>query len=45
MVGHSPQSLDTKDLAQFLNDATGKTSTSVTQEPGWGSKDTDIASI
>ena len=30
VVGHGPQSFDTKDLAQFLNDATGKTSTSVT---------------
>ena len=24
VVGHSPQLLDTKDLAQFLNNATGK---------------------
>ena len=30
VVGHSLQSLDTKDLAQFLNNATGKASTSVT---------------
>ena len=45
MVGHSWQSLDAKDLTQFLNDATGKASTSVTQEPGWGSRDRDIASI
>ena len=45
VVGHSPQSLDAKDLTQFLNNAAGKTSTSVTQEPGWGPKDRDIASI
>ena len=45
VVGHSPQSLDAKDLTQFLNDATGKASTLVTQEPGQGSKDRDIASI
>ena len=30
VVGHSPQTLDAKDLAQFLNNATGKASTSVT---------------
>ena len=30
VVGHSLQSLDAKDLAQFLNNATGKASTSVT---------------
>ena len=30
VVGHSPQSLDAKDLAQFLNNATSKASTSVT---------------
>ena len=45
VVGHSMQLLHTKDLAQFLNDATGKASTSVTQEPGQGSKDRDVASL
>ena len=30
VVGHRPQSLDAKDLAQFLNNVTGKASTSVT---------------
>ena len=45
VVGCSLQSLNAKDLIQFLNNATGKTSTSVTQEPGWGSKDRDKASI
>ena len=30
VVGHSPQSFDAKDLAQFLNNTTGKASTSVT---------------
>ena len=45
LVGHSLQSLDAKDLAQFLNDATAKSSTSVTQEPGQGSKDRDVVSI
>ena len=30
VVGHTPQSLDAKDLAQFLNNATSKASTSVT---------------
>ena len=45
VVGHSLQSLDAKDLAQFLNNATGKASTSVTQEPGQGLKDRDVASI
>ena len=30
VVGHSLQLLDAKDLAQFLNNATGKASTSVT---------------
>ena len=30
VVGCGPQLLDAKDLAQFLNDATGKASTSVT---------------
>ena len=34
-----------KDPTQFLNNATGKASTSVTQEPGQGLKDRDIASI
>ena len=29
VVGHSLQSLDAKDLTQFLNDATGKARTSV----------------
>ena len=45
MVGHSPQSLNAEDLIQYLNNAAGKTSTSVTQEPGQGSKDRDKASI
>ena len=45
VVGHSPQSLNAEDLTQFLNNAAGKTSTPVTQEPGWGSKDRDKASI
>ena len=45
LVGHSLQSLDANDLAQFLNNATGKASTSVTQEPGQGPKDRDVASI
>ena len=45
VVGHSPQLLDAKDLAQFLNDATAKASTSVTEEPGQGPKDRNIASI
>ena len=45
MVGHSPQSLNAKDLTPFLNNAADKTSTSVTQEPGRGSKDRDKASI
>ena len=30
VVQHGPWSFDAKDLAQFLNNATGKTSTSVT---------------
>ena len=45
VVGCSPQSLNPKDLTQFPNNAAGKTSTSVTQEPGQGSKDRDKASI
>ena len=45
VVGHGLQSFDAKDLAQFLNYATGKASTSVTQEPGRGPKDRDVASI
>ena len=45
VVGHGLQSLYAKDLTQFLNDATGKASTSVTQELGRGPKDIDIASI
>ena len=45
VVGHSLQLFDAKDLTQFLNNATGKTSTSVTQEPGQGPKDGDIAPI
>ena len=45
VVGCSPQSLDTKELVQFLNNATGKASTSVTSEPGQGPKDRDVASI
>ena len=34
-----------KILHSFLNNAAGKASTSVTQKPGQGSKDRDIASI
>ena len=45
VVGHGPHSLDSKDLAQFLNNATGKASTSVTQEACQGSKDRDVASM
>ena len=45
VVGHSLQSLHAKDPAEFLNDATGKASTCVTQESGWSSKDRDVASI
>ena len=45
VVGHSLQSLDAEDLAQFFNNATGKASTSVPSEPGWGPKDRDVASI
>ena len=45
VVGHGLQSLNAKDLAQLLNNATGKASTSVTQEPGQGPKDRDIAPI
>ena len=45
VVGHSLQLLNAKDLKQFPNNAAGKISTSVTQEPGWGSKDRDKASI
>ena len=45
VVGCSLQSLNAEDLTQFLNNAAGKTSTSVTQEPGQGSKDRDKASI
>ena len=45
VVGHSLQSLNAEDLTQFLNNAAGKTSTSVTQEPGQGPKDRDKASI
>ena len=45
VVGHSLQLLDAKDLTQFLNNAAGKTSTSVTSEPGQGPRDRDVASI
>ena len=45
VVGHRLLLLNAKDLAQFLNDATGKASTSVTQDPGWGPKDRDLAFI
>ena len=45
VVGRGPQLLYAKDLTQFLNDATGKASTSVTQEPDQGPKDGDIAPI
>ena len=45
LVGHSLESFDAEDLTQFLNNATGKASTSVTQEPGQGPKDGDIAPI
>ena len=45
VVGHGPQSFDTKDLAHFLNYTTHEASTSITQEPGWGPKDRDVTSI
>ena len=45
VVGHSLQPLNAEDLTQFPNNAAGKTSTSVTQEPGRGSKDRDKTSI
>ena len=45
VVGHGPQSFDAKDPAQFLNYATCKASTSITQEPGQGPKDRDVTSI
>ena len=45
VVGHGLQSFDTKDLAHFLNYTTGEASTSITQEPGQGPKDRDVASI
>ena len=45
VVGHGLQSFDAKDLAQFLNYTTGEASTSITQEPGQGPKDRDVASI
>ena len=38
VVGHGPQSLNAKDLTQFPNNAAGKASTSVTQEPGQAPK-------
>ena len=44
VVGHGLQSFDAKDLAQFLNYTTGKGSTPITLEPGWGSKDRDVTS-
>ena len=34
VVGHGPQSFDTKDLAHFLNHTTSEASTPITQEPG-----------
>ena len=39
MVGHGPQLLHTKDLAHFIDYTVHEVSTSVTQEPGQGSKD------
>ena len=45
VVGHGPQSFDTKDLAQFPIYITSEASTSITQEPGQGPKDRDVTSI
>ena len=44
VVGHGPQLLHAKDLALFINYTT-QVSTSVTQEPGWGSKDGDVTLV
>ena len=45
VVGHGLQSLIAKDLARFPNNVAGKTSTSITQEPGQGPEDRYKASI
>ena len=45
VVGHGLQSFDAKNLAHFLNYATHEPSTSISQEPGWGTKDRDVTSI
>ena len=45
VVGRGLQSFDAKDLAQFLNNITGETSTCMAQEPGWGPRDRDVTSI
>ena len=42
VVGCGPQLLHTKDLAHFINYTAHEVSISVTQEPGWGSKDGDV---
>ena len=45
VVEHGPQSFYAKDLAHFLNHTTCEASTSITQEPGWGSKDRDVTLV
>ena len=45
VVGHGLQSFHAKDPAQFLNYIISEASTSITQQPGWGSKDRDVTSI
>ena len=42
VVGCGPQLLHTEDLAHFINYTAHEVSTSVTQEPGQGSKDQDV---
>ena len=45
MVGHGLQLLLAKDLAHFCDSTVHDINTSVTQEPGWGSKDGDVTLI
>ena len=45
VVGHGLQFLYAKDLAHFLSHVTHDINTSITQEPGWGSKDRDVTLV
>ena len=45
VVRHGLQLLHTKDLAHFVDYAAHEVSSSITQEPGWGSKDWNVTLI